>query len=327
MKAIVNTAPGEVKWQDVAVPAPGPRQVRVRTGACAICATDMEMIRGWNRTGFPSIPGHEWSGTVEAVGPGVDPTLIGRRCVAENVLQDGGEVGFEHPGGYGACLVTEAERLYLLPAGFPLDRAALIEPLAVCVRGMNRLRSDATGPALVFGDGPIGLLMVALLARKGLRPIVAVGGRDSRLELAKAFGAVQTINYHQTGGASLVEAISAQGITGYMSVVEASGAPQAMEAALVLAARTGRILVVGDYAEKHASFAWNHLLHRELELIGTNASEGAWEEAVRLVVEDRVPIDYLITHRLPAERFEEGFALMRARSEEVIKVVLEWPRA
>ena len=86
-----------------------------------------------------------------------------------------------------------------------------------------------------------------------------------------------------------------------------------------------RVLVVGDYGEAPASFAWNHLLHRELELIGTNASAGAWEEAVRLAVEDRVPLDYLVTHRLPAERFEEGIALMRRRSDDVIKVVLEWP--
>ncbi len=323
MKAIVNTGPGLLAWQDVPMPEPGRRQVRVRTGACAICATDIEMIQGWDRTGFPSIPGHEWSGTVDAVGPDVDPTLVGRLCVAENVLSDGGEVGFEHPGGYAEYLVTDADKIYPLPAGYSLAKAALIEPLAVCVRGINRLRCDATGPALVFGDGPIGLLMIALLARSGICPIVAVGGRGSRLELATAFGAVHTINYHRVGD-RLTDAVREQDIAGYMSVVEASGSPKAMKAALSLAARTGRVLVVGDYGQAPASFAWNHLLHRELELIGTNASAGAWEEAVRLAIEDRVPLDYLVTHRLPAERFEEGIALMQRKSDEVIKVVLDW---
>ena len=86
MKAIVNTAPGRVEWQDCPMPEPGPGQVRIRTAACGVCATDLAMIAGWQRTGFPAIPGHEWSGMVDAVGPGVDCALLGKPCVAENVL-------------------------------------------------------------------------------------------------------------------------------------------------------------------------------------------------------------------------------------------------
>ena len=119
MNAIVNTAPGQLEWQDLPIPEPGPGQVRIRTAACAICATDLQMIAGWSRTGFPSIPGHEWCGVVDATGASVDPALVGRRCVAENVLADGREVGFEHPGGYAECFVTEAANLYLIPGDFP----------------------------------------------------------------------------------------------------------------------------------------------------------------------------------------------------------------
>ena len=100
MKAIVNTALNQLEWQDISLPQPAGGQVRVRTAACGICATDLQMIAGWTRTGFPSISGHEWAGIVDAVGAGVDAGLIGQHCVAENVLADGGEVGFEHPGGY-----------------------------------------------------------------------------------------------------------------------------------------------------------------------------------------------------------------------------------
>ena len=96
MKAIVNTAAGQVQWKDWPTPQPGPGQVRIRTAACGICATDLEMIAGWARTTFPCIPGHEWSGVVDAVGEGVDAKWLGQSCVAENVLADGGEVGFEH---------------------------------------------------------------------------------------------------------------------------------------------------------------------------------------------------------------------------------------
>jgi L-iditol 2-dehydrogenase len=97
-----------------------------------------------------------------------------------------------------------------------------------------------------------------------------------------------------------------------------------MNAALELIQPCGRILILGDYGETRASFRWNHLLHREIELIGSNASAGAWPEAVWLAVRERLPLADLVTHRLPVERFQEGFALMRDRRSEVIKVVLEW---
>ena len=122
MKAIVNTGPGRLEWLDRPTPPPGNGQVRIRVCACAVCATDLAMIAGWERTGFPAVPGHEWSGVVDAVGPGADGALAGRACVAENVQADGGEVGFEHPGGYGQYLLTDAANVHPLPGDFPLPK-------------------------------------------------------------------------------------------------------------------------------------------------------------------------------------------------------------
>ena len=323
MKAIVNTGPNRLEMLEVPLPQPGPGQVRIRTGAVGICATDLVMIAGWERTGFPAIPGHEWAGTVDAVGPGGDVSLVGHRCVAENVLSDGKEVGFEHPGGYGEYFLTEAARIQLLPDDFPFASAVLIEPLAVAVRGRHRLRADAADPILILGDGPIGLLMVLVLMHEKPRPIWLAGGRAHRLALAARFGAAQTPNYHTVSG-DLAAAIREQSGESFPTIVEASGSAAAMKAALELVRPGGRILILGDYGEARADFPWNHLLHREMELIGSNASAGAWPEAVRLAVKDGLPLDMLVTHRLPAERFQEGFALMRDRRSNVIKIVLEW---
>src|SRR5579871_5358192 len=140
MKAIVNTAPNQLELLDYPLPEPAPGQMRIRTGACGICATDLEMIKGWDRTGYPTIPGHEWAGIVDAVGPDVEPGLMGQLCVAENFWSSGGEVGFEHPGGYGQYFLTEARNIHLLPSDFPLALAALIEPLAVVTHAMKKLR-------------------------------------------------------------------------------------------------------------------------------------------------------------------------------------------
>lgn len=322
MRAIVNTAPGKLELQDLPVPEPGPGQVRIRTAACGICATDIEMIAGWDRTGFPSIPGHEWAGLVDAAGSGVDAALEGCRCVAENVLADGGEVGFEHPGGYAEAFLTEAANVQVLPESMDLAAAALIEPLAVCVRAMRRLAPRSLDSALVLGDGPIGLTMVALLARAGVRSIAIVGGRSGRLALAAELGASHTLSYHEC--ADVVSAVRERAGDAFPNVIDASGSGQAMWSALELVGAEGKVLVVGDYGHARADFAWNRVLHRELEIIGSNASADAWPEAVRIAGAGDVPLARLVTHRLPATDYEKGMELLRGRCADVVKVVLEW---
>jgi 2-desacetyl-2-hydroxyethyl bacteriochlorophyllide A dehydrogenase len=315
MRAIVNTSPGQLELQELPLPIPGPGEVRIQTVACGICATDLEMIKGWDRTGFPAIPGHEWAGIVDDVGPGVSKALVGAHVVGENVLSKGGEIGFEHPGGYAEYFITEAAKLQILPEDFPLTTATLIEPLAVCVRGFRRLRRDAEEPFLIFGDGPIGLIFLMLLVSQG-KEVFMVGGRDNRLEIAKTIGAKGTINYHETD----IHSIEAR----FPSIVEASGSPLAIEASLRLATKEARILILGDYGNTKADFPWNQLLHWELELIGSNASAGAWPEAVRIALEEVIPLDKIITHTIPIEDFKSGISLATDRSAGAIKVILLW---
>lgn len=323
MNAIVNCAPGQLAWQDLPLPVPGPGQVRIRTAACAICATDLEMIKGWSRTSCPAIPGHEWSGWVDATGAGVEPGLRGTYCVAGNVWADGGEVGFEHPGGYAQYFLTEAGLVCPLPSGFPAAAAALIEPLAVGVRALRRLRVQHEPAALVCGDGPIGLLLLLLLRQAGVASVAMAGGRDVRLRLAREFGATATVNSLAAGTAA------SAAIRGIMPepcplLVEASGSAGALDTLLGIAPRGARLLVLGDYGAAQAAFPWNQLLHRELELIGSNASADAWPEAVRLASCLRERLARMVTHRLPAARFAEGVARLRERDESVVKIVLEW---
>jgi threonine dehydrogenase-like Zn-dependent dehydrogenase len=292
--------------------------LRVRTAFCGICATDLEMIAGWQRTGFPSIPGHEWSGVVDAVGAGVDPRLVGTPCVAENILTGGGEVGFEAPGGYGEFLLAEAANLYPLPVDFPLYLGALVEPLAVCVHAGQRLRIEDYSRALVFGDGPIGLLMLLLLQRAGVESVAVVGGRPFRLDLARELGAAPVVDFHDR------DAMQGLSKIGFPNIVEASGAEQAMHTAFTLAPQRGHVLVMGDYASAAAHFAWNDLLHREIELVGSNASAGGWAQAVRLAVEGHLPLERIATHRFPVRRYSEAFSLARDGTAPALRVLLDW---
>jgi 2-desacetyl-2-hydroxyethyl bacteriochlorophyllide A dehydrogenase len=319
MKAIVNTGAKRVEWKELPKPEPGPDQVRIRTAFCGICATDLEMISGWERTGYPSIPGHEWSGLVDAVGNGVDKSLTGSACVADNILSGGGEVGFEHPGGYGEYFLTEARNIRLLPADFSLDAAALIEPLAVCVRGMNRMRLVDRRSALVIGDGPLGLIFASLLKLENVQNIVCAGGRPARLEMALSLGADRIVNYHDDpkGVSGALEK------TSFQTIIEASGTASGMKTALNCAAGRGKILVIGDYGANRADFLWNILLHNELELIGSNAGTDAWDEAFSLAVSCKVPLKRLISASFPAYDFANALRTA-GESREAVKIMIDW---
>ncbi len=322
MKAIVNTAPNQLAMLDYLLPEPKAGQVRIRSAAVGICATDLEMIAGWERTTPPNIPGHEWAGVIDSVGAGVDAALIGRRCVAENVLTDGGEVGFEHSGAYGEYFLTEAANIHMLPDDFPLTSAALIEPLAVVTRALKRLRLTSNPKVLISGDGPIGLMSLIWLRHAGIEEIVIVGGREGRLSLAQSLGTSATFNFTQLGE-NLVPTIQQFG-SNFPVIVEASGSANALEAAFQLISKEGQLLLIGDYRDTRANFRWNAVLHRELSIMGSNASAGAWSEAVHLAVDEKLPLERLISHTFPTIQFEEAFALVRSQHEDVVKVVLEW---
>jgi threonine dehydrogenase-like Zn-dependent dehydrogenase len=177
---------------------------------------------------------------------------------------------------------------------------------------------------LVFGDGPIGLIMLLLLRQAGVAAVAMAGGRDARLRLAREFGAAATVN-SLAAGPDAVAAVQRVLPAACPLIVEASGSEQALETALAVAPKGSRVLVLGDYGDACARHRWNHLLHRELELIGSNASAAAWPEAVQLASELRSSLTCLITHRLAAARFAEGIDLMRRRDEGTLKVVIEWP--
>jgi threonine dehydrogenase-like Zn-dependent dehydrogenase len=88
--------------------------------------------------------------------------------------------------------------------------------------------------------------------------------------------------------------------------------------------RGGRILVVGDYGAACADFPWNTILHREITMVGSNASAGAWPEAVRLAAEHRTMLEKFVTHVVPAADFARGIELVRDRASGAVKVVLQW---
>ncbi len=191
------------------------------------------------------------------------------------------------------------------------------------MHALDRLgrKVGADEPTLVIGDGAIGLLLAMVLSHRGCRGVTLVGGRAGRLAIAADLGVARTLNYHELD-AALAEGVMKRCGRQFPLIFEASGSPAAMDATLELVEKRGTIVEVGDYGDGRATFSWNHILHKEPVILGANASSGAWPESVRMA--PQLPLGRLVSRRVPAARYEEGLALVKARGPSIVKVVLEW---
>ena len=185
MPAAVLTGPAAMEVQQLPIPAPGPDEVLVEVGWCGICGTDLHLaLEGYGRPG--SVLGHEWSGTVVGLGSAVDGPALGTTIVADDVAPCGvcrpcrrGRPSVcarrtppDHlsaRGAFARYVVVERDRVLPVPAGLDPRAAALTEPVAIALHAMHL--ADAVDPTLrvlVTGAGPVGLLMVAVLAAHGV---------------------------------------------------------------------------------------------------------------------------------------------------------------
>jgi L-idonate 5-dehydrogenase len=138
-----------------------------------------------------------------------------------------------------------------LPVDFNSTVAILAEPLAVALRGIRRLQLEGVGECLVFGDGPLGLLLLLVLKHFGVSEVKVVGGVPDRLALALELGADSVFPYQQAGE-YLVKGVQEALGKEFPLVIEASGSPLAAQASLQLAQRAGQVLIIGDYDDARA---------------------------------------------------------------------------
>ncbi|MFF0742747.1 zinc-binding dehydrogenase [Streptomyces sp. NPDC004111] len=332
-RALVVDAPGRHRLTEAEPAAPGPGEVLVRVAAAGICMSDRELYDGHRDPGFvryPVVPGHEWSGTVVAAGPGVDPGLVGRRTVAEGFRSCGtcarcrcgetslcaggyAETGFTEPGAFADHLTVPARLLHPLDDDADLRAAALLEPAAVVAAAVRAARPRPGERIAVVGAGTLGLLAVQLLAASSPDALTVIDPRTERGEQARAFGAARTLTPD--------EAESAQGH--FDLVVETAGAPTTAASSCLLARRGGRVVLTGMFTPGALGIDPVHLSLSQLEIRSVfGAPSAAWSDAVRafgLGLLDPAP---LITHEFPLERFAEAIALVGGGDPRTGKVLL-----
>jgi L-iditol 2-dehydrogenase len=287
VKAFVKTGrePGEAGIEDVPITGPGPGEVLLRVASCGICGSDVHAFRsdaGFEWVRPPMTLGHEFSGTVEAVGPDVTRVSPGDRVVAvaiqgcgrcdvclsgsTQLCPDRVAVGLSRDGGMAEYAVMPEQHLIPVPEGLDLAVAALGEPLSVAVRAVNvRADIESGQRVVVSGPGPIGVLCGMLARLRGAEVLLTGVGQDSetRLPAAESVG-LRTANLSEK---SLEEHLQRSFGEGAPDVwIESSGSVRALGSALEAVRPGGTVTVVGLYAEEML-FAPTQAVRRELSVL------------------------------------------------------------
>jgi 2-desacetyl-2-hydroxyethyl bacteriochlorophyllide A dehydrogenase len=350
MRAAVLGAPGEISTAVLPVPEPGPEEVLVAVRRASLCGTDLK-IRShafFGPRGLPSpqfVPGHEYAGVVAAVGSQVDELRVGDRVVTEahrgcmrctNCLSGAyteclhyGNTGKGHRtqgmtvnGGFADFALNHVATLHRLPEHVSFDEAVVLTTVGTVMHAFDVLGDLLVGAGVaVIGPGPIGLLAVQVARELGAAEVVLLGTRAARLALGTGFGADVTVDTTRPGAVAELRARGAG--RGFDIVLECSGATSAVDDALQLCRRAGRIVLVGFFSEPVLADL-NHAVMNGMTL-HTVRGEGSGSMVRALALADRRRLDVgaLVTHHFSLEEVAEAFDTYAERRGDAIKVMLD----
>jgi 2-desacetyl-2-hydroxyethyl bacteriochlorophyllide A dehydrogenase len=324
---------GRLSVAESAARPPEHGEVKIEVAYVGICGTDLHVVHGTmdHRVTFPQLIGHEMSGVVAEIGPGANGLAVGDKVVVRPLLscnrcpacQAGHHhicqrlvfLGIDAPGALQSHWTVPAVIVHKVPARVALRTAALVEPLAVACHDVGRASLTGGETAVVFGAGPIGLLIALLARHKGARVLIT-DVNATRLEFARSLQLEAIPPGELT---DFVEAMT--GGTGADVVFEVSGAAAAIAEATGLLRTRGRLVVVGIHSEPHPVDLFR-VFWRELHLLGARVYEPEdFDEAIALTAEGALPLDRLITAVVGLEELAEAFEKLQTGGD-AIKVLV-----
>ena len=340
MRALVKARPEPGLWmEEVTVPEPGPADVLIRVAKSAICGTDVH-IWNWDAWAARTVPvpmvvGHEFCGTIADTGAAVTRFRRGERVSGEGHIVCGfcrncragrGHlcrntlgVGVNRPGSFAEYLCIPERNVVAIPDDIPDEIAAIFDPFGNAVH--TALSFDLVGEdVLVTGAGPIGIMGALVARRAGARKVVITDINPARLALARRMGVDHVVDASRE---DLAEVMRATGMReGFDIGLEMSGAAPAFRDMIDKMNNGGKIAILG-IAPAGFEIDWNKVIFKMLTLKGIYGREmfETWYKMIALV-QSGLDVAPLITHRLPIDDFETGFAAMR--SGDAGKVVMDW---
>jgi threonine 3-dehydrogenase len=341
MKALAKTeaAPG-LTLIDAPIPIAGPEEVLIKIKRTAICGTDIH-IWNWDEWAqktvpVPMITGHEFAGEIVEVGNEVDrPLKVGQRVSGEGHIIDMNSaaaraghfhldpntrgVGVNRQGCFAEYLAIPAFNVVPLPDDVSDEVASMLDPFGNAVHTAQQF--DLLGEdVIVTGAGPIGIMAAAVARHAGARTVVLTDVNDYRLGLAKSLADVRTVNVAKEDLHDVMRELGIQ--VGFDVALEMSGAPSAFNQAIDTMIMGGSMAMLGIPA-RPLETDWGKIILKALTIRGVYGREmfDTWRKMLGLL-KAGLDLTPLITHRLPYDRFAEGFEAMR--SGQSGKVILSW---
>ena len=339
MRALVKRDAARGIWmEEVRKPRPGTNEVLIRLEKTAICGTDLH-IYNWDewaqRTIRPGLViGHEFVGTIEALGDGVTGYEIGDRVSAEGHIVCGHcrncragrphlcpntiGIGVNRNGAFAEYLVVPSSNLWPIPDAIAPELAAFFDPFGNAAH--CALQYDLVGEdVLITGAGPIGIIASGICRHVGARHIVISDVNQYRLDLAREMGATRTVNVTSE---SISDVVSELEIEGFDIGLEMSGNPKAFNDMLHNMYHGGKVALLGLLPEG-TGCDWDQVIFKGLELNGIygRLMYETWYKMTQMVLSG-FPLERAMTHHIPIDDFETGFQLMAAG--QCGKIVCDW---
>ena len=358
MKAWVLKSPNELELKTKAIPIPGYSEVLVKIDAVAICATDLDvisygppaLIEGEKPFNKEFTPGHEYMGTVVALGPSVDEFQIGDRVTVEihsgcgqckrcrmgmytschNYGLNYGKKnkghranGFTSDGGFKQYAINHINTLIKVPDDMTDEEATLVVTAGTTMYGLTELGGLVAGESLVvIGPGPIGLLGVAVAKALGADPVILIGTRNDRLEIGKKLGADFVLNVKEEN--DIVNSVkSLVGDLGADYVVECAGTEKALDDAIMMTNRGGKICLA---AFPHDPIKVNipHMVINNIYMYGIRGEgKSATHRAMAFMKQKRFNAKLVHTHTFKMNELPTALKYAKERIDGAIKVVIK----
>lgn len=343
MLALVKEKAEPGVWlKEVPVPTYGPHDILIKILKTSICGTDVH-IDQWNAWAQATVPqgltiGHEFVGEIAAIGDEITGFSIGERVSGEGHIVCGmcrnclagrrhlcmktAGVGVNRPGAFAEFLVLPATNVWHSSygsTGIPDDVVSCFDPLGNATH--TALSFDVIGEdVLITGAGPIGLMAAAICLHVGARYVVITDVNEYRLELASQLGVTRAVNVQNTDLRNVMKDLRMK--EGFNVGLEMSGSPSALNQMVDTMYHGGQIALLGLPDQKFA-IDWSKVVFNGLLLKGVYGRQmyETWYKMTTML-ESGLDISPIITHRLPARDFAEGFAIMHSGRSG--KVILDW---
>jgi L-iditol 2-dehydrogenase len=348
MRAAVLFGPGDLRVVERPVPHIGPQKVLIKVAATAICGTDLK-ITNHPFPGQPPfgefIPGHEYVGTVVAVGDTVDEFKPGDRvaveahkgcmrcencikgeytaCLNYGRVEKGHHTsGFTVPGGFADYVVHHINAVYKIPDNLSFDEATMVTTTGTPLYGLDVAGGFIAGESVaVIGPGPIGLMTAAIVDALCAHPVILVGTNEARMKLGPDFGADHLV--HARGDDAVAQVRELTGGLGVDLAIDCAGGPGTLDDSIKMTKLGGRVLLLAFYKDQVTADI-SAAVRSDITIFTTRGEgRSACRRGLSMMSQGKIPAKKMITHEFSLDDIQEAFATFKERRDDAIKVLVK----